>query len=1055
MNFKHLFLVAAALALASFQAFAQHTVQGKVTDSQGGPIPGASVFELGTSNGVITDLDGLYSIRVSESATLEVSFLGMKTQKIPVNGRKTINVVLEDDATVLNEVVVVGYGTQQKASLTNAVSTVRGSELLKAPAVGVSAAVGTRVAGVVALQQSGQPGADAASLLVRGQSAVCIVDGVARGLNEIDPNEIESISVLKDATSAAMYGLNSSAVILVTTKKGDSQKTRISYNGEYGVSRNTNMLRLLNGPEYAYWYNKALELDSQAMGTEFHPVFLAEQVQWMKEGTNGWGNTDWYAKTFGTGITQHHNVSATGGNDKVRFFASLGYYDQDGNVTGFNYHRYNLRTNLEAKITNDLTFEINVAGRIESREQPGFSANPDDWSNIPQQAVRTLPYLPETYEINGTVYPVSGRTASSWVNPLAAASESGKRTTRDTYIQSNMSLRYDVPFIKGLSLKEMVSFDTTFDFVKQLSTPYYTAVVTLPVATFNASGDQIPVPLSYGLSTDARGTSTSLTESGAWSYNITTQTSLDFDRAFGDHKIHALALLETRENRSHALGATGWGLDFVRQDELSYITNQTGDGSEKIPNISGYSGHTRVAGYVGRLNYSYKDKYLLEASFRYDGSYVFEGKSGARWVSLPGVSAGWVISKEDWFNVPAIDMLKLRASVGKTANSNVAAYQYMDLVSLSKKQVIFGGASESMVYASTLGNPNLTWAKVDNYNVGLDFEAWKGLLGLEFDVFYKYEYDILSSVTGSYPPSRGGYYYSSGNDNKRDYKGFDFTIRHNNSIGEVNYGAKLVLTYAYRRWLYYAGDSDNTPDYLKVTGKEVGSQEGFISLGLFQTDEEAASSATIPGSRVAAGYIKYLDRNGDGKITYAQDRGYVAGSPYPRVQGSLNLFASWRGFDLDMLWQGATGRTVSLTGVYTATGSEYIMDNTFLTKPFYHGGNSPLFLLERSWLPGENPDGEFPRPTITALSSNNAYSSTFWYRDGTYLRLKTLQVGYSFPERWIKKVGVSALRLYLQGSNLLTFSGLTKYNIDPEQPGVNNGYYPQQKTYQLGVKITF
>lgn len=1046
MKSKHLFLIAALLMLTAFQALAQHVVQGLVTDTDGNPIPGASVFEAGTKNGVITNLDGLYTIETARNATLEFSFLGMRTQSVAVNGRRTVNVTLEEDATVLSEVVVVGYGTQQKAALTNAVSTVKGSELLKAPAVGVSSAVGTRVAGVVALQQSGQPGADGASLLVRGQSAVCIVDGVARDLNEIDPNEIESISVLKDATSAAMYGLNSSAVILVTTKRGDSQKTRISYNGEYGISRNTNMLRFMDGPEYAYWYNTAYELDCKALDTEFAPVFTAQHVQWMLEGTHGWGNTDWYSKTFGTGITQHHNVSATGGSDRVKFFTSIGYYDQDGNVSNFDYQRYNLRSNVDAKITDDLSFTINVAGRVETRHRPGFSADPNDWSNIPQQAVRALPYVPETYEINGTVYPVSTRTASSWVNPIAAADQTGYNRSRNTYIQSNMILRYDVPFVKGLSLKEMFSYDTSFQTVKQLAVPYYTAVLTLPTAGVT--------DLSYGLSTDARGTSKSITESAAWSYNITTQTSIDFDREFGDHKVHALALLETRENKSHAMGASGWGLDFVQQDELNFITNQTGDGSEKIPSISGYSGHTRVAGYVGRINYSYKDKYLLEASFRYDGSYVFEGKSGARWVALPGISAGWAINKEDWFDVGGIDLLKLRASVGKTANSNVAAYQYMDLVSLSKKQVVFGGASESMVYASTLGNPNLTWAKVNNYNIGLDFEAWKGLLGLEFDVFYKHEYDILSSVTGSYAPSRGGYYYSYGNDNERDYRGFDFTLRHNNYIGSFNYGAKLVMSYAYRRWLYYAGDSDNTPDYLKLTGKEVGSQVGFIADGLFASDEEAAASATIPGSRVAAGYIKYVDRNGDGKITYAQDRGYIASSAYPKVQGSLNLFASWKGFDVDMLWQGATGRTVSLTGVYTATGSEGVMDNTFLTKPFYHGGNSPLFLLENSWLP-DNPDGEFPRPSITPLSSNNAYASTFWYRDGSYLRLKTLQIGYSLPQSALRFLGITALRFYVQGANLLTFSGLTKYGIDPEQPGVNNGYYPQQKTYQLGVKITF
>lgn len=1046
MRPRRLLLIALLLPLSVFTAFAAHLVQGKVTDSQGEPIPGASVFVSGTRNGVITDFNGLYSIEAPSDGVLEFSFLGMKTKTVSIEGRQTINVTLEDDTTVLQEVVVVGYGTQEKVSLTNAVSTVKGAELLKAPAVGLATAVGTRVAGVVALQESGQPGADAASLLVRGQGAIFIVDGVPREFNEIEPNEIESISVLKDATSAAMYGLNSSAVILVTTKRGDAQKTRISYNGEFGVSRNTNMLRLLSGPEYAYWYNKAYELDCEAFETAFTPVFTAQHVQWMNEGTHGWGNTDWYSKTFGTGLTQHHNVSATGGNDKVKFFTSLGYYDQEGNVSNFNYQRYSLRSNVDAKITDDLSFGMNVAARIEKRHRPGFSANPGDWSNIPQQAVRALPYVPETYEINGEVYPVSTRTASSWVNPIAASNLTGHQDTRNTYIQSDMFLKYDVPFVKGLSLKQMVSFDAGFQFAKQLAVPYYTAVLTLPLA-----GD---TDLRYVRSNDARGTTISQTESGSWNWKINTQSSIDYQREFGNHKVHAFALFETRENRSHTFGGSAYGLDFIQQDELKFATNQTGDGSEKIPVVTGSSGHTRVAGYAGRINYSFKDKYLIEASFRYDGSYVFEGKSGTRWVALPGVSAGWVASKEDWFNVDGIDLLKLRASVGKTANSNIEAYQYMDLVQLSKKQVIFGGASESMVYASTLGNPNLTWAKVLNYDVGFDFEAWKGLLGLEFDVFYKYEYDILSSVTGSYSPSRGGYYYSYANNNRRDYKGFDLTVRHNNYIGDLNYGAKLVLTYAYRRWLYYSGDSDNTPDYLKLTGKEVGAQQGFIAMGLFQSATEAENSATIPGKNVTAGYIKYLDRNGDGKITYEQDRGYVAGSPYPRVQGSLNLFASWRGIDIDMLWQGATGRTVSLTGIYTATGSEGVMDNTFLTKPFYHGGNSPLFLLENSWLP-ENLNGEFPRPTITPLSSNNAYSSTFWYRDGSYLRLKTLQIGYTVPQKVISAMGVTALRFYIQGSNLLTFSGLTKYNIDPEQPGVNNGYYPQQKTYQLGVKITF
>ncbi len=1046
MKAKHLFSAVILLIAFGLSAQAQQKVRGRVTDGSGLPVPGASVVVLRTHLGTITDGDGNYVIDCEKTDVLEFASMGSQTVTEKVGGRTVINVTLLDDISSLEEAVVVGYGTQAKANLTNAVSSVKGAELLKAPSVGISSMLGARVAGVVSLQQSGQPGNDAASLLVRGQSAIYVVDGVQRGINEIDPNEIESISVLKDATSASMYGLDATAVVLVTTKRGDSQRTRITYNGEYGVSRNTDMLRLLTGPEYAYWYNRADELDCLATGKEFTPVFTAQHVQWMEEGSHGWGNTNWYEKTFGTGTTQHHTVSASGGNDRARFFTSVGYFDQNGNVQNFNYKRYNIRSNVDTKITDFLSFSMNLAARLEDRYQPGFSANPDDWSNIPQQAVRALPYVPEYYEIDGVTYPVSTRTNSSWVNPLAAATDTGNVNTRNTYLQSNATLRYDTP-IPGLYFKAMGAYDISFQNSKRLATPYYTAILTLPVAG--------TTDLSYVKSTDARGTSTSITESAYWGYTITSNLSANYEQEFGKHSIKAIALMETRESKTHTIGATGYGLDYLSMAELSKVTNKTGDGSEKIPSISGASYHGRAMGFAGRINYAYDQKYLLELTCRYDGSYIFANKADTRWVVLPGISLGWNMHKEDWFDSSVVNTLKLRASAGKSATSNgLAATNYMDLFTLSKNQLVLGGVNQSMVYASTIGNPNLTWSKINNYNVGVDFEAWKGLLGMELDVFYKYEYDILSGVTGSYSPSRGGYYFSYGNENKKDYRGFDFTIRHNNYIGDFNYGAKLTFTYAKRMWLYYAGDSENSPEYQRLTGKEVGSLYGYIADGLFQSDAEIRTSAVMSDKAVAPGYIKYVDRNGDGQITYAQDMGYVAASAYPKVQGSMNIYASWRGFDLDMLWQGAAGRTISLTGQYTATGSEGIMDNTFLTKPFYHGGNSPLFLLERAWTP-ENPDGEFPRPSITTVSSNNAFSSTFWYRDGSYLRLKTLQIGYTLPERLTLKVGVSSARIYVQGSNLLTFSALTKYNIDPEQPGVNNGYYPQQKVYQLGVKLTF
>jgi len=542
---------------------------------------------------------------------------------------------------------------------------------------------------------------------------------------------------------------------------------------------------------------------------------------------------------------------------------------------------------------------------------------------------------------------------------------------------------------------------------------------------------------------------TALTESAHSSTNVVTQSSFTYDRQFDKHKINLFGLAETRNAFSNTLGATGYGLNFLSLDELDMITNTTGNGEERVPSISGGSGQSRLVGFVGRLNYDYDNRYLLEASLRRDGSYLFSGMAGSQWVNLPAVSAGWRMNNEEWFQADWIDNLKLRGGIGKTATSAVSAFQYLNLMNISSNALILNNQAQSMIYSGTLGNPYLSWAKAITYNAGVEFMAWRGLLGVELDVFYKYQYDLLASVGGSYPPSMGGYYFSTDNVNKIDYRGFDFTITHNNKIGDFRYGVKWIGTLANRKWLYYAGDSENTPDYLKLTGKEVGSQLGFISEGLFQTQEEIDNAATIPGSPVLPGYIKYKDRNGDGKITYAQDMGYVGKSPYAKFQTSLNLNGDWKGFDFDILLQSGLGRTVALTGVY----SSGVMDNTVFTRMFYHGGNTPVFVPENSWRP-DNQNAEFPRLSLVTVSTNNAYSSTFWYRNGNYLRVKSFQLGYTIPNSLTRKAGVDKIRLFMEGSNLFTFSGLTKYNIDPEQPGVNNGYYPQQKTLSFGLNFS-
>lgn len=1037
MSFLLSALCALFVVLSPSLAWAQSTVKGTVVDKEQIPIIGATVVVVGTQTGTTTDIDGRFTLpNVKVGSELQISFIGYQTETVKVTAASThLNIVLSDDAEKIDEVVVVGYGVQKKASVTAAISQISGEELEKAPVGDVTNMLAGRVAGVTAVQQSGQPGADGSSIMVRGQSVLYIVDGVPRDINQINPEDIESISILKDASAAAVYGLDGNTVIIVTTKRGEKGASTISYKGTFGVSSNANPMKLLDGPAYAYYYNKALELDGK------QPIFTADIVQKMLNEEDGWGNTNWYDKVFGVGTTTSHTISANGGNDQMNYFASVGMFDQKGNVDNFNFRRYTARANLSAKIAKSLTLEVGIAGRIQDHDQPTYSASPDAWNNVAQQAMRVHPYVPEKVTIDGVEYHTATATASATVNPVAAYEESGSYKSRATYIQPNFSLRWDVPGVKGLSAKFFASYDMTFQHTKAFSTPY-----DLALGSFSYDDNGYISKINYTVSNtySGLGSETSLQEASYYTYYGITQTSLSFDNTFGKHRVAALALIETRDHRSNNHYGRMYDLSFENLPELNF-----GDASSDKRTIGGTSGHSRQVGFVARLNYDFDNRIYVELSSRYDGTYLFSGMTGSRWGFFPAASAGWRISEEQWFGAEWVDNLKLRGGIGLTGTSAVSAYQYLNTMNLSDgNAVVIGGQGQESIYTSSVANPNISWEKNLNYNIGVDATFWGGLLGIEADVFYTYKYDMLASASGSYPPSVGGYFPAYENKNKQDVRGFDLTLSHNNRKGAFSYGLKFMGSYAKRRWLLYSGDAANAPDYQKLTGKEVGSVIGFIADGLYQSLEEVQNSATMVGKDVRVGDIKYIDRNGDGKISYDQDRGYVGSSVYPKFTGGLAFNAGWKGIDVNFLLQGAVGSTIALTGVYSGG----IMDNTSMTKPFYHDGNSPLYLVENSWTP-ENTGAYFPRLSL-ASSSHNAHSSTHWYRPGDYLRLKTAQLGYTLPEKLTRKAGIQKLRIYVEGSNLLTFSHVGKYNIDPELPSVNNGYYPQQRVMSVGLNIT-
>jgi TonB-linked SusC/RagA family outer membrane protein len=1042
-----------AMALAMFFLtlcpsfmYAQTSVRGKITDTRGEPVIGAVVLIKGTNTYSATDLRGNYTIVATTGNIIEFTFLGMESQVVTYSGQAVINIVMKESASALDEIIVVGYGTQQKSSLTGSVTQIKGSELLKTPATNISSILGGRVAGVSSVQESGQPGADFAGLRIRGSRAgvAYIVDGMPRSIDNIDPNDVESVSILKDASSAAVYGLQSAGgVIIITTKKGKSGESKISYKGSMGASMNANFPQFLDGPGYAYWYNKARVLDGN------DPVFTESQVAKMPNGdpTDGWGNTDWIKETYKVGINEQHNVTATGGTDKIKYFASLGFLDQKGNIETFTFSRYNLRSNIDAKVAKNLTLTLGIAGSVSDTRSPGYGAGGSGaagysapaWLSVAEQAAYAHPYLP--MEINGV--PVASRNAyNNAINPVAAATLSGQNKSVSNSIQTNITLRWDIPWVKGLDLRYTGGYDYNVTVSKNFSTPYKVLLETIPNSTTSE--------ISYGLTTDARNQVDRTLGEGLsqWS-RMVSQSSINYANIFNKHNVDAMFLMEARDYKTNRFAAYGKGFYFTELPELNMA---------RVPSdnpISGSSDANRSLGFVGRVKYDYDNRYLAELSARYDGSYKFAGNvAGKRWGLFPSISLGWRISNEEFFRGVAnfVDNLKIRGSVGVLGSDPVSPYAFLSTMSFiggsnPTPQVIFNGQQQNALMTTAVANPNLTWEKMIAYNFGFDASLWSRKLGIEFDVFYNYTWDILGSQ-GAMPGSMGGYYTTYVNNNSVDSKGIDLMLTHDSRIGTFYYGAKLNLSYAKTRYLKYQ-DSPNTPDYAKRIGKSPWAMPGLVAIGLFQSEEEIDNSAYIQGARPRPGDIKYKDLNGDGIISYAQDRALVGKPNRPELTAGLDIYGGWKGFDFSMLFTAGALNEISLTGTYY----NYNDDNTIYTRPFRAGSNSPVYLVEQSWRP-DNTEGTFPRLSLTPPNTNNAYASTFWFRDGKYVRMKSAQIGYTIPKHLSLKIGSESIRVYLEGTNLFTLSGLPA-GIDPERPGVTNGYYPQQRTVMGGLTISF
>lgn len=1008
------------------------TVSGVVKDDQQQLLSGVTIKVKGTSQVTLSDDNGRFRLKAPGTAvTLQFSYLRYPVKEVVTASDTTLEIIIPT-GDKLDEVVVVGYGTQKKVSLLGSISVVSATDLNKGPGTNLSQALVGKLPGLVTRQESGLPGSDQVNIYVRGfgslnsNAPLVLVDGVERSIGSLDPSEIESVTILKDAASAAVYGVRgANGVVLVTSKRGKTSKPLLTYSGSYTLSQNTRMPEYLNGEEFVKWYNYADEINGRS---HTFPDAVVDKV------THGdadgiYGNTDWLNRMLKTAApSMQHNLSLRGGDQSVKYFMSLGYLNQQGIIKGVDYSRYNMRLNVDANVSRDLSVSLNLGGFTGNANSPqisNFTGNGNTvTTNLMNQIIIAHPYLNATTP--------DGRYLSSSLqsgnNPMAARDLSGYNDNDNTAIQTSLTLQYKLPWVKGLSFKVVGSYDKNYYHTKSFYTPY--TLWTIDPTT--AGGNLYETAAPYG-------TVAQLTESYTQSNRWTLQEYINYDRVFGKHSVGALIVAEQSGYHYTGLGASAQNFDLTNLGEFQFAKDN--------PNKPyGSNGTTNRAGWVGRVNYVFDNRYLAEFSGRLDASTNFPKNN--RYGFFPSFSAGWRVSEEDFFKdlKTPVSNLKITASYGVLGNDVTnGAYEYLRFMALSGSPVAnFGGNNVNGLLPTSYPNTDLTWEKSRTANLALQLELWKGLLSAEFNGFYKVTSDILTSVSGTYPPSIGGYYSTTVNSGKVDNRGFELVLNHKNKIGEVGYTVTGSVSWAHNRILNM-DQSTNIPEYLSLIGRSMGAKTGLIAVGLFQTDGKAIASPVV-SSTARAGDIQYKDINGDGKITYDQDVTIIGRSSYPELNYSLSYAAAWRSFELSFLVQGTAISDNALMGFYEGIG----WDDTQFTRDFYNGGNSPKYLIEGSWSPS-NPSGKYPR-LDNQWRSNNNWASSMWIVDGAYVRLKNLQLAYNFHSLFGKRSNSDA-QVYLSAVNLFTISAF-KY-LDPEAPNVSNGYYPQQKTYSAGIRVSF
>ena len=998
------------------------SISGTISDNEGVPMPGVNVMVKGTLTGSATDANGRYTIAVPDrDAVLVFSYIGYQTQEFVVGNQTQINVAMVEDARQLEEVVVVGYGTQKKVNLTGAVATVSGDDMVKRPVPNPTTMLQGMVPGLSLVQGTGQPGDESITLRVRGQGTyssagsdpLILIDGVPGNLTSLNANDIESVSVLKDAASASMYGARAAnGVILVTTKTGKDDQLRVTYNANFGIHIPTRMLDLITySPDYMKLFNEARTNSGTAT---VNNTYSADAIELYRNPSDQYPSFDWLDFAFNPALTQNHNLSLNGGARGTTYNISLGYLDQNGTMYKNHFTKYTFRTNIRSQLKNWITIGSNLF--LQRGDQlRGYNSDGAAFNAYLSSAPTFKPILPDG----------SGRYAYraysheyNTVNQVAVMDNDVTRRALD--FDTSAQLWADVKLYRGLSwyTKGAVRFTEGHYKTWNPVVPVYWYHTGLFAQNLNSGTNGLTV------STDR-----------TWYTNLYTYLRYDTNIA-GDHNL-GLQLGYSQETSRY---------DYLSGNRREFLADlkELGAGTTSIVNNDGYAYQWALLSYFGRLNYDYKGRYLLEANFRYDGTSRMD--PDYRWGFFPSVSAGWRLTEEDFLKnigLPWLDNLKLRGSYGLLGNQNVSIdsrpYPSQSFLSFVGNYSFNNSVLSPGLAEETYTNRAIQWESTSVFDLGVDITVFKGL-SIVYDFYRRYTSGILrtAQVTDALglnaPYVNDGAMLNVGNEISVQYQN---RVAHG-SFNGLNYGGGFYFT-RNKNEVREFGVQEIYNDYnLRTNGLPYNTFYLLDWIGIFQTQEEIDSSPKQFSDPVKPGDMKYADTNRDGKVN--NDDRIIINARLPKFEYSFNLFARWKGFDFSAFFQGVYGRS-------------YFVDSQGYDT--FRQGSTPT----KDWLTDRwtGPGTSNTKPRITFDINGNTHNrrwSTWYLQDASYLRLKNVVLGYSLPKNIISRIRCETVRVYFSGDNLLLFTPY--YMLDPERPG-DGGFarYPNNKVFSFGLDVTF